>query len=162
MKLRPRLLDDLATLTESLDNSTVDLAHLARQLATDIDAAVSAVVSITLTVTVAGERFEVSIATSRPHQGVVASSLEFTLAGLPDSPSARQLLILSGTAGALVDFAADVGFARGLSQGSAVLDRHLVHSGGTDFGPADPRSLADVSEVNQAIGVLVASGRTVA
>ncbi|MDZ7931625.1 hypothetical protein [Rhodococcus sp. SBT000017] len=162
MELQPRLLDDLATLTESLDNSTVDLARLARQLAADIDVAVSAVVSITLTLIVDGERFDVSIATSRPHQGVVASSLEFTLAGLPDSPSARQLLILSGTAGALVDFAADVGFALGLSEGSAVLDRHLVRSGGTDFVPADPRLLADVSEVNQAIGVLVASGRTVA
>lgn len=69
MKLRPRLLDDLATLTESLDNSTVDLARLAGQLAADIDVAVSAVVSITLTLIVDGERFDVSIATSRPHQG---------------------------------------------------------------------------------------------
>ncbi|MDV8023528.1 hypothetical protein [Rhodococcus sp. IEGM 1330] len=162
MKLQPRLVNDLATLTESLDNSAVDLARSAGQLAADIDMAVSAVVSITLTVIVDGERFDVSIATHRPHQGVVASSLEFTLVGTPDSHTARQLLILSGTAGALVDFAADVGLALGLSESSAVLDRHLFHSNGTDFGPAELRSLADVSEVNQAIGVLVASGRTVA
>ncbi|MDV8056277.1 MULTISPECIES: hypothetical protein [unclassified Rhodococcus (in: high G+C Gram-positive bacteria)] len=153
---------DLATLTESLDDPSIDLARFAGHLAADIDVAVSAVVSIMLTVVVDGERFEVSTATRSPHQGVVASSLEFTFAGRPGSRSANQLLILSGTPGALVDFAADVGFALGLAEGSAVLDRHLAHSGGTDCGPDDQSSLADTSEVNQAIGVLVAGGRTVA
>jgi hypothetical protein len=102
MKLPPRLLDDLATLTESLDNSSVDLARLAGQLAADIDVAVSDVGSITLTSIVDGERFDVVIGTRDPVRG------------------------------------------------------------GTDSGASEPRSLADVSEVNQAIGVLVASGRTVA
>ncbi|MEK8073472.1 hypothetical protein [Rhodococcoides navarretei] len=60
MKLQPRLIKDLATLTESLDCSTVDLARSAGQLAADIDVAVQSVVSISLTVTVDGERFEVS------------------------------------------------------------------------------------------------------
>ena len=161
MKLQPRLIEDLETLTESSDSSTVDLARLARQLAADIDVAVPSVVSISLTVTVDGERFEVSASTSPPHRGAIASSLEVTLAGLADSRSARQLLILSGTSGALVDFAADVGFALGLAEGAAVLDRHLVRGGGTDSQSADSPSLADVSEVNQAIGVLVAGGRTV-
>lgn len=161
MKLQPRSIEDLETLTESSDSSTVDLARLARQLAADIDVAVPSVVSISLTVTVDGERFEVSASTSPPHRGAIASSLEVTLAGLADSRSARQLLILSGTSGALVDFAADVGFALGLAEGAAVLDRHLVRGGGTDSQSADSPSLADVSEVNQAIGVLVAGGRTV-
>lgn len=161
MKLQPRLIEDLATLTESLDCSTVDLARMAGQLAADIDVAVPSVVSISLTVTVDGERFEVSASTSSPHQGAVASSLEVTLAGPADSRTAKQLLILSGTSGALVDFAADVGSALGLGEGAAVLDRHLVRGGGTALQPADPPTLADISEVNQAIGVLVASGRTV-
>ncbi|MCZ4278846.1 hypothetical protein [Rhodococcoides yunnanense] len=154
-------MDDLATLTESLDNSTVDLARLAGQLAADVDVAVPTLVSIALTVIVDGERFEVSAATSRPHQGAVASSLEFILDGRPDSRTAKHLLILSGTVGALVDLAADAGFALGLAEGSAVLDQHLRGSSHSDLVADDPRSLADVSEVNQAIGVLVAGGRTV-
>lgn len=158
MKLEPRLLADLARLTTALDSSTVDLADLVDRLSADIDAAVSAVVSITLTVIVDGESVEVSASTGNSADYEPASSLRLTLADPWSTGTEKYLLILSGTAGALVDFAADVSYSLGLGTDSAVLDRHLREAG--EEGSA--HALASVSVVNQAIGVLIAGGRSAA
>lgn len=158
MKLQPRLLADLARLTTALDSSTVDLAELVDRLSADIDAAVSAVVSITLTVIVDGEYFEVSASTGNSADHEPASSLELTLSDPWRTGTEKYLRILSGTAGALVDFAADVSYSLGLGGDSAVLDRHLRSA---DEGRS-AHALAAVSEVNQAIGVLIAGGRSAA
>ncbi|CCQ13547.1 putative uncharacterized protein [Rhodococcus sp. AW25M09] len=160
MKLQPRLLADLARLTTALDSSTVDLAQLVDRLSADIDAAVSAVVSISLTVIVDGEYFEVSASTGGSADRLPASSLRLTLADPRSTGSEKYLLILSGTAGALVDFAADVSYSLGLDGDAAVLDRHLRIDGEAGLPVYGSHALAAVSEVNQAIGVLIAGGRS--
>jgi len=160
MKLQTRVLADLARLTTALDSSTVDLAQLVDQLLSDIDAAVSAVVSITLTVIVDGEYFEVSASTGGSADRMPASSLRVTLADPHRTGTEKYLLILSGTAGALTDFAADVSRSLGLGVDSAVLDRHLRSAGESGATESKAHALASVSEVNQAIGVLIAGGRS--
>ncbi|MDI9894343.1 hypothetical protein QM797_06345 [Rhodococcus sp. IEGM 1381] len=158
MELQPRLLAELSRLTTALDSSTVDLAQLVDRLSADIDAAVAAVVSITLTVIVDGEHFEVSAATGNDQEP--ASSLRLTLADPRSTGTEKHLLILSGTAGALVDFAANVSYSLELGGDSAVLDRHLGSVGESASTEPGARELAAVSEVNQAIGVLIAGGRS--
>ncbi|MGV8874476.1 MAG: hypothetical protein ACOH2Q_18230 [Rhodococcus sp. (in: high G+C Gram-positive bacteria)] len=162
MKLQPRLLADLARLTTALDSSTVDLAQLVDRLSADIGAAVSAVMSITLTVIIDGEYFEVSASTGSSADRMPVSSLRLTLADPRSTGTEKYLLILSGTAGALVDFAADVSYSLGLGGDSAVLDKHLRGAGDAGSSEPDTHALADVSEVNQAIGVLIAGGRSAA
>lgn len=157
MKLQPRLLADLARLTTALDSSTVDLAQLVDRLSSDIDAAVSAMMSITLTVIVDGEYFEVSASRGGSSDRMPASSLRLTLTDPRSAGTEKYLLILSGTAGALVDFTADVSYSLGLGRDYAVLDGHLA-----GFGESGAHALAAVSEVNQAIGVLIAGGRSAA
>ncbi|TFI44583.1 hypothetical protein E4P29_07445 [Rhodococcus sp. 1R11] len=160
MTLQARLLADLARLTTALDSSTVDLAQLVDRLLSDIDAAVAAVVSITLTVIVDGEYFEVSASTGGSADRMPASSLRITLADPHRTGTQKHLLILSGTAGALTDFAADVSRSLGLGVDSAVLDRHLRGAGESGSTECGSHALASVSEVNQAIGVLIAGGRS--
>ncbi|MFY2788819.1 hypothetical protein [Rhodococcus sp. MALMAid1271] len=162
MKLQPRLLVDLARLTTALDSSTVDLAQLVDRLSSDIDAAVSAVVSISLTVIVDGEYFEVSASTGCSAEHSPASSLRLTLADPHRTGIGKYLLILSGTAGALVDFAADVSYSLGLDGDASVLDEHLPIAGESGQIEHGSHALAGVSEVNQAIGVLIAGGRSAA
>ncbi|MDJ0408286.1 hypothetical protein [Rhodococcoides fascians] len=162
MELHTRPLADLARLTTALDCSTVDLAQSVDRLLSDIDAAVAAVVSVTLTVIVDGEYFEVSASTGGSADRMPASSLRVTLTDPHRTGTRKYLLILSGTAGALTDFAADVSRSIGLGVESAVLDRHLRGadgSGSTEYGT---HALASVSEVNQAIGVFIAGGRSAA
>ncbi|OZC41520.1 hypothetical protein CH286_26365 [Rhodococcus sp. WWJCD1] len=162
MKLQPRLLADLAQLTTALDSSAVDLAQLVDRLSSDIDAAVSAVVSITLTMMVDGERFEVSAATANSDDLVVVSSLRLTLTEPRGTGAEKVLLIRSSTAGALVDFAADVSYSLGLTGDSAVLDGHLSGTGDSTSIESAVRTLAAVSEMNRAIGVIIAGGRSAA
>ncbi|MCZ4517939.1 hypothetical protein O4220_05365 [Rhodococcus ruber] len=161
MKLQPRLLTDLARLTAALDSSTVDLARMVERLTSDIDAAVSGFLSLTLTVIVDGEYFEVSASTGGSVDLAPASWLKLTLTDPRSTGAEKQLLIVSGTAGALVEFAADVTCSLGLGVDSAVLDRPL---GGGKAGATEPgtHALAAVSDVNQAIGVLIAGGRSAA
>lgn len=160
MKLQPRLLADLARLTTALDSSTVDLAQLVDRLSSDIDAAVSAVISIALTVVVDGEYFKVLASTGGTADRVPASSLRLTLADPHDTGAEKHLLILSGIPGSLVDFAADVKYSLGLGGDSIELDRHLPGSGEPGSLEPDTHALAAVSEMNQAIGVLIAGGRS--
>ena len=160
MKLHTHLLSDLARLTTALDCSTVDLAESVDRLLADIDAAVPAVLSITLTVIVDGEYFEVSASTGGSADRMPASSLRVTLADPHRTGTEKCLLILSGTAGALTDFAADVSRSLGLVGDSVVLDRHLRGADGSGSTESGTHALASVSEVNQAIGVLIAGGRS--
>lgn len=161
MELQRRLMADLSLLTEALDSDTVDLAHLALRLVSDIDDAVSSVVSVTLTMTIDGEDFELAALAEDPNAREAASSLCLTLTGRANSRATTRLLIRSGTAGALVDFAADVSFSLGLDSAAAVLDGHLRRRTQNRLAATEVGyTLAAMSEINQAVGVLIESGRT--
>ncbi|MDJ0359647.1 hypothetical protein [Rhodococcus sp. H29-C3] len=161
MELQRRLIADLFLLTEALDSDTVDLAHLALRLVSDIDDAVSSVVSVSLIITIDGGQFEVAASTEDGNACGAASSLRITLPGLPKTSAVAQLVILSGTAGAFVNLAADVTYSLGLAGAAIVLDDRIRHTDKSELtATVVQRTLSAVSVINQAVGVLIESGRT--
>ncbi|MEK8073476.1 hypothetical protein [Rhodococcoides navarretei] len=153
---------DLGRLTTALDSSGVDLASLVGRLYSDLDSAVAAMVSMALTVVVDGDCFEVSVSHESSCDHVPLSSLRLTLSDARNTDTEQFLLIRSGAAGALVNFAADAGRTLGLAGDSAVVDRHLDQAGESGLPEPSARDLEASSEVNQAIGVLIAGGRSAA
>lgn len=164
MELHCRLRSDLGRLTTALDSSEVDLASLVGRLCSDLDSAVAAMISMALTVVVDGDGFEVSVSSGSNCDHVPLSSLRLTLSDAQNTDTGTEqfLLIRSGAAGALVNFAADAGRSLGLAGESAVVDRHLGQAGESGLPAPSARHLEASSEVNQAIGVFIAGGRSAA
>ncbi|MDJ0394832.1 hypothetical protein QMK17_16025 [Rhodococcus sp. G-MC3] len=161
MELHPRLIADLALLTTALDTDDVDLEHLARRLMADIDDAVSSVVSVAITITIDGAHFVIASSTTDESAGATVSSLRLTLARPTNAHSSVELLILSATAGALVDLAADVNYSLGLDRAAITLDGHAREIDESNVIATEvENSFTAVSEINQAVGVLIEGGRT--
>lgn len=152
MELSAGLAADLARLTNALDDPATDLADLVSSVH---DAFVVAVPSaLGLAFTIRASPAAVTVSTLDGAATAVATSLQVPLGAWTDLEPGSAVVFYAATAGALVDLAADLGWLLNL-HADVVLDGHL---------PAQPREvisgLAELSVIQQALGVLIDRGMT--
>ena len=153
MELSAGLAADLARLTDALDDPATDLADLVSLLH---DAFVVAVPSaLGLAFTIRASPAEVTVSTLDGAATAVATSLQVPLGSWTDLEPGSAVIFYAATTGALVDLGADLGWLLNL-RADVVLDGHLR--------PTHPHEvtsgLAEMSVIQQALGVLIDRGMT--
>jgi hypothetical protein len=143
----------LALLTAALDDPDIDIARSVQQVATAVVTAVPGFVGLSLHIGRPGQQIVVVAMDGITAGDKVEASLRIALFG--ESVIGGVALVLYGsTPGAFVDLHADLSWVIGRPASGLTLDQDLVM-------PAESVDrLADLSMVNQAIGVLIAGGYT--
>jgi hypothetical protein len=149
-KISAALAADLKLLTDSLDEPGIDLEALLQALAVGTSAAVDSYLGLMMTLVI--DSFPFTLTTMGPVD--VATSLRLPLNVLCDVEPGSVLVLYASRPGAFVDLAADVGFALGLAPDVVTLDGDLSPT--SDAGGLN--GLAEMSQVNQAIGILIEQG----
>ena len=157
MEITAALAADLAILTQALDEPDADIATTLRQLILDARTAVRSYLGLTVT---ANSGSGLSFTAMEDHAAwmEVRASLTMPLHRLgPDATGSRVVVILyAATPGAFVDLAADLSWLAALELDEFALDQHLNPPVDPDTGGVGQVA----SLINQAIGILVARGRT--
>jgi hypothetical protein len=147
----------LGNLTGTLEKTPTNLDVELGRLGDDLERAVDSYLGLSIKITL--ESGPVSLTTWRGGGTPVGSSLLIPLPLICPSAPGSALILYAAAPGAFVDLGADLSFALGEPLAAFVLDAHL-----TDHlhRRANPQitGLSDFSNVNRAIGVLLACGRT--
>jgi hypothetical protein len=149
---------DLAALTEALEEPGADLATTLDQLAADAKLAVGTFLGLTVRVTIGDRLSNLTAFEAGAVPGDIRASLLMPLQDGVNGESIEagtDLVLYAGTPGAFTDLAADLAWLSGRDLTEFALDQHLVvpERDGAD-------GLSALSLINQAIGVLIARGRT--
>ena len=144
------LVADLKALTDVLDEPGVDFEELLRTLAADTQRAVDSYLGLAMTLVIDG--YPVTLTAIHPAD--IATSMRVPLDVLGDADPGSVLVLYAAKPGAFVDLAADLSFALGLSPGIVILDDDLTP---TNVSPG-LIGLAELAQVNQAIGILIKRG----
>jgi hypothetical protein len=149
---------DLATLTETLDDSDAVIAETLQELAADARLAVPSYLGLSVAITASGQQLSLTALDDRTKPGDILSSLLLPLPlAQPDGNGAEPIIALimyAGSPGAFIDLAADLSRLTHRDLPEFVLDEHIALA----HDPDEPSGLGAVSVVNQAIGVLIARG----
>ncbi len=144
---------DLQALTDALDQPDIDLRALLRHLADDARVAVPSFVGLSLTVVI--DDYPVTLRVMNDvDPTTVAASARVPVGAFSDAVSEGTLVFYASNAGALVDFAADVSYALRLDLPAVVLDADLP--GAFEF--IGLSGATELSQINQAIGILIEHG----
>jgi hypothetical protein len=149
---------DLATLTETLDDSDAVIAETLQELAADARLAVPSYLGLSVAITVSGQQINLTALDDLTTPGDILASLLLPLPlAKPDANGAEPviaLILYAGRPGAFIDLAADLSWLTHRDLSEFALDEHLT------FGhdPDEPSGLGAVSVINQAIGMLIARG----
>jgi hypothetical protein len=150
------LIAELTSLTEALAEPESDLEELLRNLADTMRVAVSSYLGLTITLFVEGAPVSLTAMGEFTEPDDIAASARLRLPASSNDEPGAVLVFYAETAGAFVDFAADLTYALGLGPDAIVLDDHL--------SPPDVLSgmtgLQQMSQVNMAIGMLIGEGYT--
>jgi hypothetical protein len=149
----------LARLTDSLDRPGADLEGELRRLSDELASVIDSYLGLSITIT--GTAGPVTMSTWHDAAGraAVGSSLLIPLPLICATPPGSALILHASQAGAFVDLAADLSYALGEPLPTFVLDQHLAEQPDHSSRP-ELIGLAEASQINQAIGVLLACGRT--
>jgi hypothetical protein len=154
VELSEALVSGLADLTAAIDDPDIDIAESVERLGATVLGAVPSYLGLCLVIEAHGRQVVLSAMNTQTVDADIATSLSMPLAEAEGS-SGITLILYGATAGGFVDLAADMGWLLGNVDFDFVFDSHLSV-------PVDSLSgLADLSVVNQAIGVLVAGGYTI-
>jgi hypothetical protein len=145
------LVADLKALTDVLDKPGIDLEDLLRTVAADTQRAVDSYLGLTMTLIIDG--YPITLTAIDPDD--IATSLRLPLDVLGDAEPGSVLVLYAARPGALIDLAADLSFVLGLSPNTITLDDDLTPS---NDNPAGLQGLAEMVQVNQAIGILIERG----
>ncbi len=148
------LADDLDVLTEALGDPVLDLGAVLGVLTDDLLAVVPSYLGLSMTLQVDRTPVTFTFLTAAV-AGDVCASLWLPL--VPSGAPGRggNVVFFASTPGAFRDLADDARWMFTL-YGQAVLDGHLLATG--PVGREGSSSLGDFSDINQAIGVLIAMG----
>lgn len=171
MDVSGALAADLAILSEALDSADVDITQTLRNLARAAGEAVASFVGLSIQIEIDGRVVRLSAFEDSAGQADVRTSLKTPLPLGGRSAQAHagspgiSLLLFASSPGAFIDLAADLSW---LGVGTALsgemesggegieLDAHVSLASSQGVSPLI--DLADLSVVNQAIGVLIGSG----
>lgn len=159
MDVPPELIEGLTLLSDALDDPGTDLEAILSVLTDDLVSAVPSYLGLIVTLHIDGNPVILSTldgATS----GQARASLMLSL--LPVVPAAPRgsVAFYSGAPGAFVGLAEDARWIFNLN-GPPILDGHLT-DGRSVAEPAGIRGLAAHTDINQAIGVLIEEGHSLA
>ena len=161
MELSAGLAADLARLTDALDDPVTDLADLVGSVHDAFVVAVPSALGVAFTIqtspdlTIRSSPAELTVSTLDGAATAVATSLQVPLGSWTDLEPGSALIFYAATTGALVDLAADLGWLLNL-RSDVVLDGHLPNA----QQPEATSGLAELSVIQQAVGVLIDRGRT--
>ncbi|MGS0687292.1 ANTAR domain-containing protein [Nakamurella sp. GG22] len=148
------LADDLDVLTQALGDPVLDLGAVLGVLTDDLLAVVPSYLGLSMTLQVDRTPVTFTFLTAAGCADVRASLwLPLVPPGAPGRGG--NVVFFAATSGAFRDLADDARWMFTL-YGQAVLDGHLPSAG--PAGREDSSSLGDFSDINQAIGVLIAMG----
>jgi hypothetical protein len=157
VRIPSALAADLALLTDVLDVGAVDIASTFSLLSSDVAAAVSSYVGLSVRVISLGARSELTTLDDPAVIARIVTSLRIPVPTVEPAPSPSVVIVLYATLpGAFVDLAADLAWLSDVALADVGLDVDLepqMHS----LAAASLRSL---SSIDQAVGVLVGRGRT--
>lgn len=144
----------LASLSAALDDPQVDLHSLLAALVIEVTAAIPSFLGLTVSFpTLVGSMSMSTVDVTTPVPG---ASLLMPLSLTADRLDGSTMTFFAGNAGAFVDLAADIRWAHQLD-GEVVLDQHLTAE---SDGGSPHLALHELSEINQALGVLIGRRRT--
>jgi hypothetical protein len=147
------LAEQLDALSAALEDPAIDLNAILSVLTDDITAAAPSFLGLILTVHLDGEAITVSTMYCDWARTSLVLPLE-TAAGV----SGCELVLYAGEAGAFTSLAADSHLFSG-RYGLVLIDAHLPPPAARLYA-SDTLAIYDLSQINQAIGVLIESGRT--
>lgn len=155
MDISAQLAADLAVLSQALDGDT-ELETTVRQFAAAVKLAVTSYLGMTVTVIADGDEVTLDVPEHARAEHEIATSLLIPLADVTATESGGSLVLYAGSPGAFVDLAADLAYALHIDHDALVLDAHLAPS----FDDAGLGGLADITHINQAIGILIERGHS--
>jgi hypothetical protein len=152
---------ELAVLTDALDDPDADLQSQVHRLGAVVGVSVSSFMGLRLTVLVDGYPFTITAmgrGAGGTGPGAVGASVLITLEPAGRWGPRSSVVFYAGTPGAFVDLAADAA-RQDPTPGAVVLDAHLDDPDGAH--PVSGTSgWAEISVINQALGVVMGGGRT--
>ena len=156
MDLAAALAADLASLSRALDQPDVDLGAQLQALAADVARAVPSYLGFRFTMSIGRRQLSFAAYTDGQAHSRIASSMMLPLTAVSDPHDGSTVVLYAAIPGAFVDLAADLSFALGLDLSADTVDGHRAApaSGGGIEG------LEPWSDINQALGVLLAQGHT--
>jgi hypothetical protein len=155
MEYSPSLVEGLSLLSDALDDPITDLQAVLSVLTDDLTAAVPGYLGLTVTLHVQDNPVVVTTLDAGNTMEIRASLL-LPLLPLGADATTGSVAFYSGSGGAFIDLADDARWIFNLD-GPPVLDGHLPPVGGD---PDGVRGLPALSDLNQAVGVLVEEGHT--
>lgn len=155
MDISAQLAADLAALSQALDDNA-DLESTVHDFAAAAKTAVTSYLEMTVTVIAGGHEVRLNVPEHNRAEDRIGASLLIPLTDLGATQSGSSLVLYAATPGAFVDLAADLTYALQLGPDALVLDAHLNPS--TKHSGID--GLADMTHINQAIGILIGRGHT--
>jgi hypothetical protein len=158
MEFEQQLTNALATLTEGLDDPSIDLHTLLSELVAGLTESVDSLVSVALTVVADDRTYSVTALTST--DAAAQTSVSIPLRSQHGSAAEARMILLAATPGAFVDIAADIGFASELDPATIHMDTHLSPANDGDLVIDLQQDLEDRSAIDQALGVLLERGTT--
>jgi len=155
LEISPALAEDLALLSDALDEPGAAIAATLGQLAVDVRMAVGSYLGLRVLADVPGTTVAFA-ALLTPAE--VRSSILIPLArfGWGETKPTFSVILFAGRVGAFVDLAADLAWLTGGRVSDFALDQHLPSSGDVDRHG----QIAEASVINQALGVLLSRGLT--
>lgn len=155
MDISKQLAAQLAVLSQALDDD-VDLETTVRDFAAATRVAVSSYLGMTVTVIAGGQKVRLDVPEHARGKHEIGASLRIPLADITITDAGSSLVLYAATPGAFVDLAADLAFALQVGPDVLALDADLTPS----LDGSGLHGLADVTHINQAIGILIGRGRS--
>ena len=155
MDISAQLAADLAVLSQALDDDA-DLETTVRDFGAAAKLAVSSYLGMTVTVIAGGHEVRLNVHDYGRAVYEIGASLLIPSTDMAATESGSSLVLYAATPGAFVDLAADLTYAMQVGADALVLDAHLTPS----LDNAGIDGLADMTRINQAIGILIGRGHT--
>lgn len=155
VELPAALRADLDALTEALGEPGTDLTALVAAVTADIRVAIDSYVAMSLTLLVDGYPLTFTIMDQVAEPPAIGSSVVLPLRVICAAAPGSELVLYAAKPGAFVDLVADLSYAVGIAMDAFVVDAHL------EIRTGDNSPLLELSQVNQAIGILIERGHTV-
>jgi hypothetical protein len=149
VEISDSLMADLSVLTDALEMPGATLEQTLDKLGRDASDVVELCQGLSITVVTNG--FPISFVTVDP-EAAIRSSVRLSLPGAAGGGEASRVVFYAAQPNAFDAFARGRSIALGVAGGAIVVDGNLEY-------PAASEGLEDFSAWNQAVGILMASGR---
>ncbi len=152
---------ELRLLTQALDLSGADVADTLTRLAADAQCTVASYLGLSVAITANHSKLDFTVLSDGTRPEAIRTSLLIplttaTASARRSSTSVALILLAAASSGAFTDLSADLSWITGRAPADFRLDEHLA----LPASYTDPTAIAAMSNINQALGVLIGRGST--